>query len=186
VIKILAFNGSPRKGGNTDDLIDQILQGARTKPVTIEKVNLNELKMDGCQARETCRKTGVCAHVDSFTPYYKKIDEAGCMVIASPIYMGRVTGQMKCFIDRLYPYLDENFKSRMKPGKKAVIGVVWAAPSEGSGRQELEYWAKYFSNHMSIVAKVGVPGAAKAGSFKRNAAAMTEAYNAGVKLVSGD
>jgi len=185
VIKILAFNGSPRIGGNTDDMIDQILAGARTKQVAVEKVNLNALKMDGCQAMESCRKTGVCAHVDAFTPYYKKIDEADCLVIASPIYMGRVTGQMKCFLDRLYPYIDENFKSRMRPGKKAVVAMLWAASSEGAGRQEVEYWSGYFSVHMKVAAQIGFPKIAKMGAFRKDSRAMTEAYNAGVKLVGG-
>lgn len=183
MIKILAFNGSPRIGGNTDDMIDQILAGAITKQVAVEKINLNALKMDGCQAIESCRKTGVCAHVDGFTPCYKKIDDADCLVIASPIYMGRVTGQMKCFIDRLYPYIDENFKSRMKPGKKAVVAMLWAASINEAGRQELEYWSKYFSVHMKVVAKLGFPGMSKIGFFKKDKHAMTEAYNAGVRLV---
>lgn len=181
--KILAFSGSPNREGNTDDLIDQIIEGAKTQPVKVEKVNLNELKMDGCQAIESCRKTGVCAHRDGFTPYYKKIDEADCIVIASPLYMGRITGQTKCFIDRLYPYIDENFKSRMKPGKKVVLALLWAASGTGHGKDELEYWAAFFSRHMEVVAKIGAPDMARRGDFKRDKNAMKEAYNAGIKLV---
>jgi multimeric flavodoxin WrbA len=184
VIKILAFNGSPRIGGNTDEMIDQIIAGAKTKAVAVEKVYLNDLKMDGCQAIESCRKTGVCAHVDAFTPCYKKIDEADCLIFATPLYMGRVTGQMKCFIDRLYPYIDENFKSRIKGGKRAVVAMLWAASGDGPGRQEVEYWSKFFGTHVKIVAKLGFPGMTKKGSFNNNKAAVAEAYNAGVALVS--
>lgn len=184
-MKILAFNGSPRVGGNTSDLIDQALAGARTINVTVEKVNLNELGMRGCQSHEACRRSGVCIEKDAFWPYYKKIDDADGLIIASPIYMGRITGQTKCFIDRLYPYMDENFKSRMRPGKRAVLAMVWAASGEGQGREELEYWAKFFANHVEIVAKIGVPGMTRLGAFKHNKAAMDEAFKAGVKLAGG-
>ncbi len=181
--KILAFNGSPKMEGNTADVIDKILEGARSADVKIEKVHLNNLKMDGCQALEVCRSTGVCAHDDSFSPYYKKINEADCFIFASPLYFGRVTGQMKCLIDRLYPYIDDNFNSRMKKGKKAVLALTWAASGPGYGNSELDFWATYFSRHMEVVAKIGVAGISGPGDFIRNSAAVEQACQAGAKLV---
>jgi multimeric flavodoxin WrbA len=181
--KILAFNGSPRIEGNTVAVIDKILDGARTGDVKIEKVHLNAIKMDGCQALEVCRSTGVCAHDDSFSPYYKKINEADCFIFVSPLYMSRITGQMKCFIDRLYPYIDDNFNSRMKKGKKAVLALTWAASGPGYGNSELDFWATFLSTHMEVVAKIGLAGISGAGDFLRNSAAVEQAYQAGVKLV---
>jgi multimeric flavodoxin WrbA len=180
---VLAFDGSPKLAGNTNDIIDKILEGARTAEVKIEKVHLNSIKMDGCQAIETCRITGVCAHRDSFTPYYEKINGADCIIIASPIYFERVTGQMKCFIDRLYPYLDESFNSRMRRGKKCVIAMNWAASAPVHGMGELDFWATFFARHMEVVAKIGVAGTARPGDFLRNSKAVNEANQAGAALV---
>ncbi|MCY3412832.1 MAG: flavodoxin family protein [Candidatus Heimdallarchaeota archaeon] len=58
VIKVLGIVGSPRKGGNTDLLVDEILAGSSEAGAIITKIHLNDLNIAPCQACYHCRDYG--------------------------------------------------------------------------------------------------------------------------------
>jgi multimeric flavodoxin WrbA len=97
---VLGINGSPRIGGNTDILLDKILDGAASRNARVEKVILNTLKFSPCQECEDIRDDGTCKLEDSFKPLYKKIEDADVIILASPIFFGSLTSQTKMMIDR--------------------------------------------------------------------------------------
>ena len=97
---ILGINGSPRIGGNTDILLDKSLGGARLKGAETEKIILNKLKFSPCQECENMRDDGVCIIEDDMQIIYKKVKEADAIILASPIFFGSLTAQMKMMIDR--------------------------------------------------------------------------------------
>ncbi len=99
-MKILGINGSPRIGGNTDILLDKILEGAKSKGAKIEKVILNTLKFSPCQECENIRDDGTCIVEDDMQPLYKKIEQADVIILASPIFFGSLSAQTKMMIDR--------------------------------------------------------------------------------------
>ncbi len=63
---IIGILGSPRKGGNTDILLDEALKAARGKGAKTKKIILNELKFSPCQECENIRKDGVCIIKDDW------------------------------------------------------------------------------------------------------------------------
>jgi multimeric flavodoxin WrbA len=68
-MKILAFNGSPRKKGNTETLLSEVLLGAASKGAETRLICLNELNMKGCQGCGACRKKlGACVQKDDVSP----------------------------------------------------------------------------------------------------------------------
>ena len=67
-MKVLAVTGSPRKGGNTDTLVAELLCGAQSAGAEVEQVNLARLKIKGCVACDTCKKTGHCKQHDDRRP----------------------------------------------------------------------------------------------------------------------
>ena len=100
-MNILLFNGSPRKRGNTDLLLERIEQGIHRGGQLAEHINLTQLDIHPCTGCGHCEKEGQCVFQDDMTPLYEKIDAAHRIVIGSPIYFYGVTAQAKAFIDRL-------------------------------------------------------------------------------------
>jgi len=128
-MNILGCNGSPRKGGNTFTVMEQLLKGAAMEGADVEQINLADYDIHGCVGCERCRIDTTCTRFhDDMHLLYPKIEKAEILVLGSPTYNYCMTPWMKCFIDRLYPYF--NFtKNRPGPytsslaglGKKALI-----------------------------------------------------------------
>lgn len=142
-MRVLGINGSPRIGGNTDILLDKVLEGARSKGAKTEKVVLNNLKFSPCQECENLRDDGSCIIEDDMQPLYKKIEEADRIILASPIFFGSLSAQTKMMIDRFqciwrakYILKKDIFKRKRKGGFISV---------EGSTRKD------FFDNAKSIV-----------------------------------
>jgi len=100
-LKILAIVGSFRKGGNTDLITENILEGARSQGAYTEKVFIDDLKISSCQGCMECRKEGVCRQQDDVADLVKKIEAADGVIFGSPIYGNYITGQAKLLLDRL-------------------------------------------------------------------------------------
>lgn len=97
---VLGIAGSPRRGGNTEVLLDMALEGARSNGARVEKIVLNELHFRPCQECGGCNETGACILEDGLKSIYEKVRKADAIVVASPIFFGSVTGQLKSMIDR--------------------------------------------------------------------------------------
>jgi multimeric flavodoxin WrbA len=108
---VLGINGSPRKGWNTATLLERALEGAASAGAHTELVHLYDLDFSGCTSCFACklkggRSYGRCAVQDELTPVLDRIRDADVLVLGSPIYFGTVTGEMRCFMERLlFPYL---------------------------------------------------------------------------------
>jgi len=140
---ILGINGSPRIGGNTDILLDKALDGARGKGADIEKIILNTLKFSPCQECKNTRDDGICIIEDDMQLVYKKVKKADAIILASPIFFGSLSAQMKMMIDRFqciwmakYIFQKDIFK------KKRIGGFISV---EGTKRRD------FFNNAKSIV-----------------------------------
>ena len=105
--KLLAIMGSPRKGGNTDVLVDEAMDAFVAAGGEAEKVVVNKLNIKPCQWCGACQKGDgldiVCIQQDDMTELYQKVFEADAMIWATPIFMWSPTAQMKLFLDRLFP-----------------------------------------------------------------------------------
>ena len=110
-MKVIAFNGSPRKKWNTARLLEKALEGAALQGAETRMVHLYTLNFKGCISCFSCKKKegksyGKCAVKDDLTPIYSEIKEADALILGSPIYFGDVTGEMRSFLERLlFPYL---------------------------------------------------------------------------------
>jgi multimeric flavodoxin WrbA len=127
-MRIIAFNGSPRKSGNTALLLRETLAGAEQLGADVTFAHIADLEMRGCRGCYGCKlkgKTeGVCVQKDDMTPFYAEIDKADVVLFGTPIYFGAMTPELKMVIDRLFPYMTMDFESRLAPGKRAVVLVT--------------------------------------------------------------
>ena len=132
---ILGLVGSPRKGGNTDILVTEILKTAAGLGARTEVVYLGESGISPCQACGDCRATGVCRQKDGMCKLLPKLHAADGIVLGSPAYFGTATAQTKTFIDRLIALYDPKFVSRIKGTKKGAVVFVWAGPGGAYARE---------------------------------------------------
>jgi multimeric flavodoxin WrbA len=98
--RIAAVAGSPRRGGNTDQLLAAAAQGALEEGALVEWVRPNEMTFVACQHCGGCAKTGVCVINDDMQSVYPLIERLDGMLLASPVYFASVTAQLKALIDR--------------------------------------------------------------------------------------
>ena len=98
---ILAVVSSPRKGGNSEILVDEFLNGARESGNEIRKLCLREKKISPCIACEVClRNGGNCVQKDDMAEILEQIDKADVIVLSTPVYYYSISAQLKIMIDR--------------------------------------------------------------------------------------
>ncbi|WP_406656363.1 flavodoxin family protein [Methanolobus sp. ZRKC2] len=102
-MKVVAFNGSPRKDGNTSMLVNYVFEELAKEGIETELVNITGEKLRGCTACMKCfeRKDKKCIFDDdSVNKWIAKMEEADGIILASPTYFTDVTAEMKALLDR--------------------------------------------------------------------------------------
>ena len=102
-MKVVAFNGSPRRSGNTATLLKVALAELEAAGVRTELVQLGGLHLYGCRACYGCasKKDGRCAvQDDELNSLIEKLLDADGVLIGTPTYFTDVTAEVKAFIDR--------------------------------------------------------------------------------------
>ena len=130
-MKVIAVNGSPRKGWNTAMLLEKALAGAAAQGAQTEMIHLYDFSYKGCTSCFACKlrggkSYGKCAYWDELTPVLRRIEEADALIMGSPIYFGGTTGEMRSFLERLmFQYLvyDSNYSSLF--GRKIPTGFMY-------------------------------------------------------------
>ena len=125
---VIAFCASPRRGGNTDILIDEALCGARDAGCETEKIMLQKIKLGYCIGCRKCKDKGyegMCTVKDDMTPLYQKIIDADALIIGFPIYTGRECAQLSTFMDRWDCFERFKFGAKLQPGRVALVIGTW-------------------------------------------------------------
>lgn len=99
-LKVLGLAGSPRRRGNTELLLDQVLAGAANRGAQTEKVILADMRMGPCRECDSCFETGRCVQQDDYQLLYPRLIKAERIVLAAPIFFTGLPAQAKAFIDR--------------------------------------------------------------------------------------
>ena len=112
--KVLGVAGSPRKKGNSDVLLRQVLKGVSNEDVKCNSLQLRDIQFQGCIGCEKCRKDKICTGlVDGMSLIYSQIITSKGLVLVSPTHNYNITSWMKAFIDRLYCFFNfENTRPR--------------------------------------------------------------------------
>jgi multimeric flavodoxin WrbA len=100
-LKLLGISGSPRRGGNTDRLLNEAISGAAGKGVQVKHIVLADLDIAPCSHCDGCIQTGGrCVYEDDMQQIHADIREYDRFIVASPIYFMGLTAQVKAMIDR--------------------------------------------------------------------------------------
>jgi multimeric flavodoxin WrbA len=190
-MKILAVNGSPRRGGNTDLLLGEMIRGAREEGAAVEVLFLRELKISPCLEIYACKDSGECPIKDDMRLLYPKLAEADAVVVASPIFFYAVTAHLKAFIDRCQAlwarkYILKRPIAPEKPGRKGVFLAIGATKGEKIFDGVL-LTMKYFFDALDVdfsrsLLYRSVDGK---GQILEHPTALIEAYELGRELAHG-
>jgi len=122
-MNILILSGSPRKGGNTDLLVEAFVKGASQKH-NVEVVSVHDYKVNPCMGCNACFKSesNTCVQKDDMALIYEKAAVADMLVIASPVYFYGLSAQLKSIIDRFHNPIRDTFHI-----KKMALLLVGAA-----------------------------------------------------------
>ena len=122
-MNILILSGSPRKGGNTELLVEAFVKGASQKH-HVEVVSVHDYKVNPCMGCNACFKSesNSCVQKDDMPLIYEKMAVADMLVIASPVYFYGLSAQLKAVIDRFHNPIRDTFHI-----KKTALLLVGAA-----------------------------------------------------------
>ena len=103
--KVLILSGSPRKGGNSDTLCNELARGAREAGHDVEIIRVAEKKINYCTGCGLCSFHGKpCPQKDDAEAVQLKMLAADTIIMASPVYFYSICAQLKTLIDRSCPY----------------------------------------------------------------------------------
>jgi len=186
-MKVIGISGSPRKGGNSEILLDEALKGARSAGASIEKIILNDLDFKACQECGGCDESGSCIIDDDMRLVYKKIAQADRIVIASPIFFGSVTAQLKAMIDRFQSLWVKKYvlKKPASPRKKrkGIFLCVSGSDKEGFFKNARSL-VRIFFNTLDIVyfGDLFCGSVDKKSDIKKRIAVLRKAFELGAAL----
>lgn len=177
-MRVLGLVGSPRKGGNTDLLVNMILDGASERNHLTEKVYLYALDIVPCVDCRSCKKGKFqCVISDDMQRLYQKLENADVIVFGTPLYWYGPTGKMKLLIDRLRPFI----ASKKLKDKKAIVVV----PSE-EGESACDHLVGTFKHSfeylgVTLIAKLLVKAYEKA-EISKQSETLNSAFELGKTL----
>lgn len=175
---IIVLSGSPRKGGNTDLLVDTFVKGAE-KNNNVEVVSVADYKINPCIGCNSCfdRAGHECFQQDDMQVVYDKLKCADVIVVASPVYFYGVSAQLKAIIDRLHTPMRNDFKVK----KLALILVGAAVLPELFDSIKIQYQLVLNFFKLEDAGMVLVRGAKDKGDV-RNTDGLDEAYRLGLAM----
>ena len=97
---IVGVSGSPHPGGNTDRIVQSLLERSGHEHTFVNLSTLDFAPCRGCA--HLCAKSHICPVEDGLRPYFEPILEADALVLASPVWAGTLTPWMFSFISRLW------------------------------------------------------------------------------------
>ncbi len=151
-MRILCLYGSPRPKGNSAALADHFCDAAQACGADVSRVLLNPLNYKGCQACFACKKEHeACVVQDDLQPVLAQMAEADCLAMATPVYYGEVSAQLKGFIDRTFSFLRPDYatnrqqRSRLDGGRHFVFLLAQGHPLEARFDDIYPRYARFFA-----------------------------------------
>lgn len=138
-MKVLTINGSPNPRGCTARALTELEQALAAEGVEYERIEAGNQEIRGCVACGFCRTHGRCVFNDIVNEVAPKFAQADAIVVGTPVYYASASGQIRCFMDRLFFSTSGVFDKTMKVGA-AVISSRRAGST--SAMDEIN---KYFS-----------------------------------------
>jgi len=189
-MKVLGIFGSPRRGGNTELLLEEALKGAEKEGGEVERIYLSDFTITPCKECHGCDNTGNCVILDDMEKIYPKLLEANVLILASPIFFYGVTAWAKALIDRSQALWARKYLIKDptlgKEGKKRKGFFISVGATKGQKVFEgAILTVKYFFDVLNAeyVGELLYRGVEAKGDILKHPEALQQAFEAGRKLV---
>jgi len=188
-VKVLGIAGSPRRGGNTDLLLAEVLRGAASRGAEVEAIVLNKLDIPPCQHCDACLEKGQCRVEDDMQMVYRQLEQADAVVLASPVQFLGPSAQMKAMIDRCQALWARNYVLKRPPlgdgrerkGLFVSVGGLKLTHLFEPSLAIVKAWFKVLD--IAYGGALTFPGVDGKGAIVKHPDALKQAFAAGQKLV---
>lgn len=119
---VVGISGSPRKGGNTEFLLGEAIEVAKERGFQTERLLCSDLNVGFCKDCGSCAKGKPCPEGDDAADVLEALVKADGIIVASPVYFGSVTAQLKAIFDRTIPLRRQGMKLKDKAGCGITVG----------------------------------------------------------------
>ena len=143
-MKVLGIVCSPRKGGNTEIMVEEALAAAREGGAQTELVLVAGKSIAPCDGCASCRQTGVCRIKDDMQPIYQQLEAADAIILGTPVYFCSVSAQAKAVMDRTYLFM----RDRKLRGK--VAAPIMAVRRVGAGQTRSLLYSYFMAQGMIL------------------------------------
>jgi multimeric flavodoxin WrbA len=188
-MKVIAFLGSPRVGGNTEILLNEALKPIKEQGHEATVFRPSEMNIAPCINCGGCDNSGVCVFDDDMEDVYRMIREGDRFIVASPIFFFGLTAQIKALIDRCQALWCEKYLlNRPLPvgplGRKGLLLLVGGMKKE-KGFVSSEATATAFLRTISVPEHqtLAYPGVDAKGAINQHPTALHDVYDAGNRLI---
>ena len=189
-IKVLGLYGSPRRGGNTELLLDEALKGAAAQGARAERIRLCDFRITPCEECLSCFNDGACVIADDMQGIYPRLLEADIVILASPIFFYGITAWAKALVDRCQALWARKYvlHDPLLEGEKkragffiSVGGTKGQRMFDGAILTVRYFFDAFNTNYTGDLLFRGVDAC---GDIRKSPDALPQAFAAGGKLVS--
>jgi multimeric flavodoxin WrbA len=188
-VRVLGIAGSPRRGGNTDLLLAEVMKGAASRGAEVKTIILSQLNIAPCQHCDACLETGQCKIKDDMQKVYDELERADRIVLASPVHFMGVTAQTKAMIDRCQALWVRKYRLKLPPlgskrerkGLFVSVGGMTLANLFEPALATVKALFKVLD--IAYAGELLFPGVDEKGAISGHPDALKQAFLAGQKLV---
>lgn len=143
-MKVLLINGSPHKDGCTFTALSEVSKVLKENDIETEFLQIGIKPISGCLGCGKCSQTGRCILNDMVNEVHDRLEEFDGIVIGSPVYFASPSGQVQCFLDRLFQSAFYDFKGK--------LGAAVVSCRRGGAASTFDSLNKYFTiTNMHVV-----------------------------------
>ena len=181
---VLGICASPHAQGNTAYALHTALSEIETAGIETTYISLHDKRLEPCDGCFVCRDTGRCVHVDDMQPLYDALPACDALILASPVYMGMMTGPMKIMMDRTVVY---RTGGRFQLSGKVGGGIACGGFRNGGQELTLQCMHTFFLQQDMYVVSDGADfshsGAAIAGQAAEDSIGLATVKNLSHRIV---
>ncbi|MBQ3009906.1 MAG: flavodoxin family protein [Oscillospiraceae bacterium] len=185
-MKIIGICGSPRKKGNSAEMLESALAGALAQGAQTERIDLFDLQYSGCRSCFACKRLGGesfgrCALRDDLTEVLEKILTADAVIIATPLYFGEVPGAVRNLFERLwFPGMQYSKSFASAYQKRVKVGLIYTM-NVPDGKMYMNVMTGHARNFMMLLGQTEVLTAEDTKQFDDYSLYASELFDAAAK-----